>query len=88
MIKAAAKLSDGSVLLVLGLSGENIRRLQAGDPIAFDIASVGLPATERVRQITIFYGATEADCYRQIRSLISDKTIVHAVPPPPTGSPS
>jgi hypothetical protein len=43
-------------LLVFGLSAENLKRLQDGSPIAFDLKDLG--ATGRV---FIFYGETEAD---------------------------
>jgi hypothetical protein len=58
MIKAAGKTGDGKPLLFLGLSGENVTRLAAGEPIhipARHVAELGLPEME----IIINYGRTE-----------------------------
>jgi hypothetical protein len=59
MIKAAGKTGLGLPLLMLGLSGENVTRLAAGEPIritAQHMAELGLPQME----IVIHYGRTEA----------------------------
>ena len=59
MIKAAGKTGLGMPLLMLGLSGENVARLAAGEPIrvsAQHMAELGLPQME----IVIHYGPTEA----------------------------
>lgn len=42
MIKAAGQ-HNGRPLLVIGLSGENMTRLMAGEPILFDAGALGLP---------------------------------------------
>lgn len=58
MIKAAGRTGLGLPLLVLGLSGENVTRLTAGEPIripAEDMSALGLPRVE----IVICYGRTE-----------------------------
>lgn len=58
MIKAAGKTSLGTPLLFLGLSGENLTRLAAGEPIlikASDLAELALPHLT----IAIHYGRTE-----------------------------
>lgn len=55
MIKATGRTGDGRPLLVLGLSGENVTRLAAGEPIRFDLASVGMPPCV----VLIVYGRTE-----------------------------
>jgi hypothetical protein len=60
MIKAAGRTGTGVPLLILGLSGENVTRLAAGEPIrvpAADMQRMGLPAIETV----IHYGRTEQD---------------------------
>ena len=57
MIKAAGKTGLGLPLLLLGLSGENVTRLAAGEPIrvpAADMAAAGLPQME----VLIHYGRT------------------------------
>lgn len=53
MIKAAGRTGDGTPLLVLGLTGENMTRLMAGEPITFTTAdlpgaveAVGMPAVQ------------------------------------------
>lgn len=43
MIKAAGHHNDHP-LLIIGLSGENMTRLMAGEPTLFDAAELGLPA--------------------------------------------
>jgi hypothetical protein len=58
MIKAAGKTSLGLPLLLLGLSGENVTRLAAGEPIrisAQQMTELGLPQME----VVIHYGKTE-----------------------------
>ena len=58
MIKASGRTGLGQPLLFLGLSGENVTRLVAGEPIyirAQDLGLLGLPAVE----IAIAYGRTE-----------------------------
>lgn len=58
MIKAVGKTALGQPLLLLGLSGENVTRLAAGEPImisAAQLAELGLPQMV----IAIHYGRTE-----------------------------
>jgi len=58
VIKAASKTAFGEHLLFLGLSGENVTRLTAGEPILItsaDMAALGLPPMV----IAIHYGRTE-----------------------------
>lgn len=43
MIKAPGRTGDGRPMLLLGLSGENMTRLMAGEPIAVDTAQLGEP---------------------------------------------
>jgi len=60
MIKGAGKTGLGLPLLLLGLSGENVTRLAAGEPIrvsAAHMAELGLPQME----VVIHYGRTEQD---------------------------
>ncbi len=67
MIKA--RLSDGT--LILGLSAENLKRLQQGKPILFDGHQLGYPG-----KIAIVYGETEdaiaKDLLRETGSPSSD----------------
>jgi hypothetical protein len=67
MIKAAGKTGLGLPLLLLGLSGENITRLAAGEPIrisAQHMTRLGLPAME----IVLHYGRTEQDILSEMES--------------------
>ena len=67
MIKAAGKTGLGLPLLLLGLSGENVTRLTAGEPIritAQDLAGLGLPQME----IVIHYGRTEQAIIDEMRA--------------------
>ena len=60
MIKAAGKTGLGVPLLLLGLSGENVTRLAAGEPIRVSAAAMrdlGLPQVE----VVLHYGKTEDD---------------------------
>jgi hypothetical protein len=59
MIKASGRTGLGQPLLILGLSGENVARLAAGEPIKIStahLAQLGLPGT---MEIVIHYGKTE-----------------------------
>lgn len=67
MIKAAGKTGSGLPLLLLGLSGENVTRLAAGEPVriqAGQLAQLGLPQME----IAICYGRTEQDILDEMRA--------------------
>jgi hypothetical protein len=67
MIKAAGKTGLGLPLLLLGLSGENVTRLAAGEPILIrsgDMSALGLPPME----IVIHYGRTEAAIIEEMES--------------------
>lgn len=44
-------------VMILGLSGENVTRLVAGEPIRFDAEDIGLPPCT----VVIMYGRTEAE---------------------------
>lgn len=77
MMAALARNKDGSrVVLVIGLSFENLRRLQAkpGDDyitIRRERLGPSLPC-----DVTIFAGETEAACVDVIREFISSETEV------------
>jgi len=80
LVKAVARLSDGSCLLVLGISQGNVDRLRAGDPIYVDVTALKVPATATISKVTIFYGATEAELARTVRTLIGPETTVFTIP--------
>ena len=66
MIKGQGTMG-GKPLLLLGLSGENVARLAAGEPIlvrAGDLAAMGLPAM----QVIVMYGRTEQDIISEIKA--------------------
>lgn len=66
MIKGAGQTGDGQPLLLLGLSGENMARLVAGEPIlirAEELASLGVPAV----QVVICYGKTESAILKELQ---------------------
>lgn len=66
MIKGAGKTALGLPVLFLGLSGENVTRLAAGEPIhvsVADMARMGLPAME----VVLGYGRTEDDITASLR---------------------
>jgi predicted ThiF/HesA family dinucleotide-utilizing enzyme len=70
MIKATLNNGD----LVFGLSEENIKRLKAGQPIAFNLKDMGLEE----RRVLITYGETEEDIYKEMTPYIDlDKTKIH-----------
>lgn len=83
MTKAMARLSDGTYLLVLGISAGNVARLQAGDPIYFDPAAIKIPPEGRISKVALFYGHTDADLTRTLRGLIGPETVVHEIPEAP-----
>lgn len=56
MIKALAHDNRGPIV-ILGLSGENITRLMADEPILINLADLGLPPL----RVAIIGGRTEVD---------------------------
>jgi len=80
MVKATAKMSDGRVLIVMGISQGNVARLKHGDPIYFDPAALRIDPGTTIGGITLFYGETEAELERTLRTLIGPQTEVIVVP--------
>ena len=66
MIKAAA-WNDNGPILILGLSGENMTRLMAGEPIALETQQLH-PALPPLK-ICILGGRTEEDITEIIKNL-------------------
>lgn len=64
MLKAAGRTADGRELVLLGLSGENMTRLMAGEPILLELAELGL----RSMQVMIVGGRDEAAMMAQLAS--------------------
>lgn len=70
MIKAAATDKEtGDPVIILGLSAENIRRLQDDQPIRVDLSEMGLTG-----QVVIFAGETEEAMTKTMMPLIGPKT--------------
>lgn len=57
MIKASGRTGDGRPLAILGLSGENVTRLMAGEPMVLELRELGLPDV----QVLLVGGRTEGD---------------------------
>jgi hypothetical protein len=76
VIKAAGT-SNGRPLLILGLSGENMTRLMAGEPIRLDTAPLGLPTMT----VLILGGRTEEDIANDLRThgIIAPTTKTHGL---------
>lgn len=64
MLKARGATTDGRPLLLLGLSGENMTRLMADEPIRLELAELGLPSI----QVVIIGGRTERAMLDQLRA--------------------
>jgi len=78
MITAHAKASDGTRIIVLGVTRENIARLTAGSPIYVNAEKhAGFPADLK---IAIFFGETEAALMRELKPMVGDQTKVIVVP--------
>lgn len=72
MIKARGQLADRPLLL-FGLSGENVTRIVAGEPVEFDLADMGMSKC----RIVIMYGRTEADILKEVRAASGGKMRIH-----------
>jgi hypothetical protein len=62
VIKAVVQRGNKPPLLILGLSSVNMTRLMADDPIRFNLAELGLPATE----VVLVGGDTEEEITVQL----------------------
>lgn len=75
MFRATADGKNGP-LAILGLSAENVKRLQAGQPIHVPAKSeIGLN-----KGLILFYGETEHQMMNEIRALIGPDTKAHIDP--------
>jgi hypothetical protein len=59
-------------MALFGVDAENIRRLQAGQPIRIELADVGLPPM----MIVLVYGEDEAALVRTLAPLIDADTVI------------
>lgn len=62
MIKGLIRQPGQPPMLILGLSGENVARLAAGEPIAIRASDLGLPEMT----VVVMYGRTEDDILREL----------------------
>jgi hypothetical protein len=62
VIRAVARDALGQPTVILGLSGENMTRLMADEPIVINLADLGLPP----QRIVIVGGRTETDIAAQL----------------------
>ncbi len=78
MITARATGDDGTEILLLGVTRENIRRLTAGQPIRVSAEThPGFPDNLRV---FIVFGETEHALAETLKPFIGEETKVIAVP--------
>lgn len=63
VIKAKLVGADGRPTILIGLSGENVTRLVAGEPILFDADQLGFPGN-----VVVVYGRTEAGILESLRA--------------------
>jgi len=64
VIKARGATPLGVPVVILGLTGENVTRLTAGEPIRFNLSDLGLPPC----LVVICYGRTEEAITRDLES--------------------
>ncbi len=62
MIKAKAEGPNGPVLL-FGISEENVKRMMSGNPVAINLAEMGMHG-----QILIIYGKTERAIIEELQA--------------------
>ncbi len=62
MIKARSNHPTRGPLLLFGLSAENIKRLQSGQPIKINLTEMGMQG-----EVLIMYGQTEAAIVEELR---------------------
>jgi hypothetical protein len=57
----ARLVTEAGPIAVLGLSGENVTRLVAGEPIVVDLAELGMSG-----RVVVMYGRTEHDIVTEL----------------------
>lgn len=66
MIRASARTKDGKLLLIFGISEENVKRLKEDKPMHFQADDLGLKA-----EVIIFYAESELELAHIGRSLLT-----------------
>lgn len=64
MIKFVSTKPNGTKLVGMGLSEENVKRLKEGKPISFNLDELGFEGLEGL----IFYGETEESIVADLRA--------------------
>jgi hypothetical protein len=75
MLLARATTRQGDDLLVIGLSKENRRRLELGQPIHLTTQTHG-DAIPKALHLLIFVGDTEESMQEQLQELVTEKTVI------------
>ncbi|RCG19075.1 hypothetical protein DQ384_37995 [Sphaerisporangium album] len=70
MIKASGTTTDGAPLVIIGLSGENMTRLMADEPITFNLTELGLPDV----RVLIVGGRTEETIAAKLGQIRTTRT--------------
>jgi len=65
VFKATSRMKDGRPLVILGMSGVNVTRMIAHEPVTVDVGALGDGMPEL--QVVIMYGKTEAVIVDQLR---------------------
>jgi hypothetical protein len=73
MIKFTA-VKDGKLLIGLGLSEENIKRLRKGNPIVVDLADLGITFKA---EVFIFTGKNEKTMKKDLEQFIAFDTVTN-----------
>jgi len=74
MIKFTANRPDGKILIGLGLSDENIKRLREGKPMLVNLADLGITLNA---EIFIFTGKDEQSMKKDLSKHIRPDTVVN-----------
>jgi hypothetical protein len=81
MVKALCKDAAGGLVLILGLSAENVRRLEARMPIVVEnlleelaLAPDTLPIGTTLPRIVVCYGETERAIEHELRTAIERRS--------------
>ena len=75
MIKFTASGQDLTVI-GLGLEPENVRRLQAGEPIRVRLADLGFTGASGAIQVIIFSGSSREALVEAMRPFIGPETVI------------
>lgn len=66
MLKAKARTKAGKEILIIGLSAENIRRLQAGEPLSFSLSEVAMGEGDCL----VIAGGSEQDLAMRVSDMV------------------